>query len=144
KHCTNVPSSVDTFAAQFLSAGCWARQFMVQLPNGVVSRYPILAAGTFRDTRVSNRQFTWARIDVPGPHDLWAVSVHLLTTSSTERALEAAQLVAQLQQYVPAGDFIAVGGDYNTASRNESCITTLSSVLATAAPGPADQPRNAN
>ena len=36
------------------------------IPNGVISRWPIIEAGEWRDDRVSNRDFTFARIDVPG------------------------------------------------------------------------------
>ena len=43
---------------------------------------PILDSGSWDDTLSPNRDFAWARIDVPGPHDLWAVSLHLLTSST--------------------------------------------------------------
>jgi len=36
----------------------------------------IVEAGEWDDPRVGNRDFAWARIDIPGPVDLWAVSVH--------------------------------------------------------------------
>ncbi len=91
---------------------------------------------------MSNRDFAWARIDIPGPHDLWAVSVHLLTTSASNRATEATQLVGYLNANVPAGDYVSVGGDYNTSSRTEACITTFSKLMTTTAPWPADQSGN--
>ncbi len=47
------------------------------IPNGVVSRYPITGHGQWQDVNVPDRDFAWTRIDVPGPVDLWAVSVHL-------------------------------------------------------------------
>src|SRR6266404_8818564 len=48
------------------------------IPNGIISRYPILASGSWVDTQVANRGFAWAQIDIPGTNDLYVVSVHLL------------------------------------------------------------------
>jgi endonuclease/exonuclease/phosphatase family metal-dependent hydrolase len=112
------------------------------LPNALVSRYPILESGEWDDPRVTNREFAWAHIDVPGPVDLWAVSVHLLTTSATNRQLEAAALVTYIQSNVPAGDFLVIGGDFNTADRAEPCLTTFASITDTGAPYPVDQNGN--
>jgi endonuclease/exonuclease/phosphatase family metal-dependent hydrolase len=109
-----------------------------QIPNGIVSRYPILASGEWIDTEVANRDFVWARIDIPGSTDLFAVSVHLLTASASVRNIEANELVQNIQG-LPAGAFVVLGGDFNTDTRSEACIQTLSAVLATASPFPVDQ-----
>lgn len=109
-----------------------------QIPNGVVSRYPIIASGEWLDPEVGNRDFVWARIDIPGPTDLFAVSVHLLSSTTAERNLEAGELVENLQD-LPADAYVVLGGDFNTSSRTESCVRTLSAVLATAGPYPVDQ-----
>lgn len=114
------------------------------IPNAIVSRYPIVASGSWTDSNVSNRGFAWARIDVPGPRDLWAVSLHFLTTSTAVRNSEASQLVSQIQSTVPAGDYLVLGGDLNTSTRSESCISTLGAVVSTAAPHPVDQSSNPN
>ena len=63
----------------FGSSFYYYREGAAQIPNGVISRWPILASGEWDDPYVSNRDFAWARIDIPGPKDLWVVSVHLLT-----------------------------------------------------------------
>ncbi len=110
----------------------YAREVNKQIPNGVISRWPIVDGGYWNDTRVSNREFVWARIDLPGPTDLWAVSVHFLTTSSGDRASEAYQLVNYIQEQVPAGDFLVIGGDLNTNSDGEQAIDTLEQVVSTA------------
>lgn len=115
-----------------------------QIPNGIASRWPIVASGGWTDPQVSNRDFVWARIALPGGHELLAVSVHLLTSSASSRQAEATALVNDLQQYVPAGDFIALGGDFNTGTRTEACINTFSQVFHTAGPYPADQQGNGN
>ena len=48
---------------------------------------------------------------------------------------------------MPASDYLAIGGDFNTDTRTEPCITTLSQVVVTsssAAPYPVDQNSNGN
>jgi endonuclease/exonuclease/phosphatase family metal-dependent hydrolase len=107
-----------------------------QIPNGVISRYPILEAGNFKDTQVSNRSFAWARIDVPGSTDLVAISVHLLTANATVRDVEAQQLVNNIHMF--PGDYVVLGGDFNTKERTEPALGTLSQVLVTSGPFPVD------
>ena len=136
----NTTSEIRTFIDQaFGTEYSYARgAASEQIPNGIVSRYPIIASGEWTDTAVSNRQFVWAQIDIPGPIDLYAISVHLLTSSAGARNTQAGELQARIAA-LPAGSYVVLGGDFNTGSRTEACISTLSSVLATAAPYPADQ-----
>lgn len=122
----------------------YARGAHTEIPNGVVSRYPIIAQGDWRDPQVANRAFTWARIDLPGPTDLWAVSVHLLTTGANPRKVETAALARYLQANVPAGDYIVVGGDFNVGSRSEAALSNLSSLVVTSGPYPVDVRGNDN
>ncbi|QSQ17781.1 lamin tail domain-containing protein [Myxococcus landrumensis] len=137
----DIRSFVDTaFGPQFY----YYRESGAQIPNGIVSRYPIVASGEWTDTQVSNRDFAWARIDIPGPKDLWVVSVHLLTASASVRNTESTNLVAYIQSNVPAGDYLAIGGDLNTDSRSEVSFSTLSQVVTTTAPYPADLNGNVN
>jgi len=136
----NAPADLRAFVDTICGTDCgYARGAPAQIPNGIVSRYPILASGDWTDPMVGNRAFTWARIDVPGPADLWAVSVHLLTTSSTNRQLEAQALVGFITGAVPAGDYVVIAGDFNTSSRGEPALTTLSQVVVTAGPWPVDR-----
>jgi endonuclease/exonuclease/phosphatase family metal-dependent hydrolase len=141
----NSAADLRSFVDQaFGTTFSYCREAGAQIPNGVVSRYPILQCGEWDDPRVSNRDFSYARIDIPGPVDLWAVSVHLLTTSTTERNLEAQSLVSYLTQNVPDSAYLAIAGDFNTGSRTESCLTTLSSKVVTSGPYPVDQNGNGN
>lgn len=136
----NTPADLRAFADAICGADCgYARGAPAQIPNGIVSRYPILASGDWTDPMVGNRAFTWARLDVPGPVDLWAVSVHLLTTSATNRQLEAQALVGFLTQRVPAGDYVVIAGDFNTQARAEAALATLGQVVVTAGPWPVDR-----
>jgi endonuclease/exonuclease/phosphatase family metal-dependent hydrolase len=120
------------------------REGGAQIPNGVISRWPIIASGEWDDNQVTNRDFAWARIDVPGPKDLWVVSVHLLTSSSSVRNTEATNLVNFIKANVPTTDYLVIGGDFNTGSRTEAAFSTFSQVVTTAAPYPADRNGNTN
>ncbi|MCK8499281.1 endonuclease/exonuclease/phosphatase family protein [Myxococcus fulvus] len=115
------------------------REGGAQIPNGVISRWPIIESGEWKDPEVDNRDFAWARIDIPGPRDLWAVSVHLLTRSSGARNAEANAIVTEVRGKIPESDYLVIGGDLNTGSFNESCFTTFRNVVVTAAPYPADK-----
>ncbi|GMU01118.1 hypothetical protein KH5H1_52380 [Corallococcus caeni] len=137
----DIRSFVDT---AFGTGFSYYREGGAQIPNGIISRYPIIAAGEWDDTQVSNRDFAWARIDIPGPKDLWAISVHLLTTSSSIRNTEATNLVKFINANVPASDYLVIGGDFNTGSRSEATFSTFSSVVSTASPYPADRNGNTN
>ncbi len=114
------------------------------IPNGIVSRYPILDSGTWLDTNVSDRAYAWARIDVPGPTDLWAVSLHLLTTGIAQRDAEAKELITNIQANIPPGDFLVVGGDLNTDATDELALLDLATVVVVNAPFPVDQASNGN
>jgi endonuclease/exonuclease/phosphatase family metal-dependent hydrolase len=136
---TNSAADLRSFVdAAFGGEFAYVRGAPAQIPNGIVSRYPIIASGEWVDSQVSNRDFVWAQIDIPGPVDLVAISVHLLTANASVRNLEAGQLVQRISA-LPAGAYVALGGDFNTASRGEAGIQTLSSVLVTAGPWPVDQ-----
>lgn len=107
------------------------------IPNGIMSRYPILATGEWQDSRITNRDYAWARIDIPGPKDLWAISVHFSTTASN-RPIEGAEIVSNVMSMIPAGDFVVLGGDLNTDDVMEPVFTTLSQTFSVS-PWPTDQ-----
>lgn len=109
------------------------------IPNGIVSRYPKIDQGVWDDSSMTNRDFVWARLDIPGDKDLWAVSVHISAGSSTTRTAEAGQIRTYIENHIPPGDYLVLGGDFNSGSRTETCITTLSSVVVTTGPYPVDQ-----
>ncbi len=138
---TAIRSFVNT---AFGSSFYYYREAGAQIPNGIISRYPIVASGEWDDPYVTNRDFAWARIDIPGPKDLWVVSVHLLTSDATTRNNEATNLVSRIKSLVPAGDYLAIGGDLNTDTRSESSFSTFSQVVTTSSPYPADKNGNTN
>jgi endonuclease/exonuclease/phosphatase family metal-dependent hydrolase len=113
-----------------------------QIPNGVVSRFPIRESGYWQDPQTSTRSFAWARIDLPGEHDLWAISVHLLTSGASRRSAQAQAIVSQIRNVVPAGDYLTIGGDFNTTSRTEGCLQTLGQYFKVTGPFPVDTRNN--
>ncbi len=132
----------STFGSEF----SYFRENSGAIPNGVISRWPIVSSGSWDDTTISDRGFAWARIDIPGDKNLWVVSVHLKASSgeASQRQSQAQQLVTYIRANVPADDYLLLGGDFNTYSTSESCLTTLSALLTTAAPYPVDQAGDAD
>lgn len=111
------------------------------LPNGIVSRFPIVEAGEWDDMEMENRDFAWARIDVPGERDLWAVSVHWKASAdgAGRRARQAQALAALIAEHVPEEDLLVVGGDLNTHSEGESALRKLGAVVRVDGARPVDQ-----
>ena len=108
-----------------------------RIPNGVISRYPILASGFWDDQAVSNREFVYARIDIPGNRDLWVVSVHLLT-NDRKRPDEAKALAGLIQRNVPEAAYLVIGGDLNTDDMRDQTFARLRTVVEIPAALPAD------
>jgi len=139
----NSPAAIGTLVNNVCSGACkYVRGPQEQIPNGVLSRLPILECGSWVDTEVGNRNFVWARIDVPGSADLWTISVHLLSSGASKRALEATALLNRITSNIPSSDMIVLGGDLNTNNRTEAALTTLSAVFDTSGPYPVDQNNN--
>jgi endonuclease/exonuclease/phosphatase family metal-dependent hydrolase len=125
----------------------WCREYSTPppagtIPNGIISRWPIIECSSWDDPRLRQPRVRYARIDLPGPRDLWAVSLHLLTKDAPTRNAEAVALVSYLQFWVPEDDLLVIGGDFNAETFSEACFTTLSAVVDVAAPYPVDQNGN--
>jgi endonuclease/exonuclease/phosphatase family metal-dependent hydrolase len=101
------------------------------LPNGIISRWPIVEAGFWPDPVVNGRDFAWATIDLPGPRKLHVVSVHLYSSgTAADRAEEARYLTNYLHQAgFDPDDYLAVCGDLNTLTRTEAALLVLTNVV---------------
>ena len=102
------------------------------IPNGIISRWPIIASGSWADAQQSqpNRGFAWAQIQLPGTNSLYVVSVHLLTSSAMARSAEAIALKTLIQSNFPTNAWVVLAGDFNTDTRTESTtMTTCDSYL---------------
>ena len=101
----------------------------ITIPNGVVSRFPILTNGVWDDVELPDREFVWAKLDLPGTNDLYVVSVHLKassdSTSKNRRANQANNLKALIQGNFSTNAFIIVAGDCNTYASDEACLNTF-------------------
>ncbi|MBX7246682.1 MAG: endonuclease/exonuclease/phosphatase family protein [Candidatus Sumerlaeaceae bacterium] len=140
----NDDAAVTSFVSSVFGAGYyWYREpkATANIPNGFISKYPIIASGEWDDTQVSDRDFVWAQIDIPGPIDLYVISVHLLTASATVRNTEAQQIINTYLPTlsIPSNAYLAIAGDFNTDNRSESCLSTFSSKFVTTSPYPAGQ-----
>ena len=118
----------------------FAKENGTGIPNGIVSRYPIVAEGEWDDPTQTNRDFAWAKIRLSNGRNLWAVSVHLKAGGARAiRQKQAEELVRRLRANIPDEDYLVLGGDLNTADRAEPCIAKLGEIFQTAGPHPADQ-----
>lgn len=122
----------------------FARESGATQPNGIISRWPILASGEWDDPLTAERDFAWARIDIPGPKDLWAVSVNLLTTHKDLRKDEVDHLIQRMHFEVPMDDYVVIGGSLNTDTLDEPCFDVLRQLVITTGPYPADAAGNTN
>jgi len=113
------------------------------IPNGIISRWPIVASGSWDSPQVPNRGFAWAQIRPPGTNDLYVVSVHLHTATAGSRAIEAGVIKSNILYFFPANARVIVAGDFNTDSRSEAAVSTFKSFLSDQ-PIPTDQSGNAN
>lgn len=95
------------------------------IPNGIISRFPIIASGSWDDPQLTNRELFWARIRLPGGQELWAVSLHLHSKGADSRARSATALVASIRRQVPKDALLIVGGDLNTRQEDEPCFGLL-------------------
>ena len=111
------------------------------IQNGVISRFPILQSGIWDDDDMSNREFVWAQIDVPGEKNLWVISVHFKASSSgaSRRVGQAEQLAEYIEANVPADDYLVIGGDFNAQNRTESFLNELDHLVKVTAPWPVDR-----
>ena len=115
----------------------------VRLPNGVISRYPIVAQGQWDDPYVLNRRFFWATLAIPGPKPLHVVSVHLVQNRAERRTPEARHLLRLIRKQFPEDDYVVLCGDFNVNSRDAEALGVLTAWFVDD-PHPADQEGNKN
>ena len=129
----NNPSDFDALVSLAFGPGySWFRESGAgyNLPNGIISRYPITASGSWDDPVLSNRGFAWARIALPSTNDLYVISVHLYASGSdADRNTEAQEIVNHINNDFPPGAWVIVAGDFNTSSRTEAALLTFGSIL---------------
>ncbi|MDD3604760.1 MAG: Calx-beta domain-containing protein [Kiritimatiellae bacterium] len=101
------------------------------LPNGVISRWPIKDWGQWDDTQLSDREFVWATVDVPGDRDLHVISVHLYYSGGEDAREKEGRA---LTNYIATAgwdpeDFFALCGDFNSQFRQEAVVLVLTQMV---------------
>jgi|GEM_PF-611332 len=105
----------------------------VSIPNGIISRWPIIASGVWNavDSVYPDRNYVWATLDIPGPTNLHAISVHI-STDSAERPGEAIALTNYIRSSFNTNDYMVLAGDLNADSDTEPALTTLKTIFSDA------------
>jgi len=116
----NSASDYKNFAQKIVGTNYYAVDSAdYQIPNGVVSRYPITSHGYWKDPNINNRALMWAVVDIPGEKDVFAISVHLHTDPASDQ-VKAAQVIVdeikKLESSNPGRYYYVVGGDFNGTS----------------------------
>ncbi len=134
----NKPADIETFVRNTFGNEFVYSRGSGSIPNGVISRYPIVETGSWSGSDIPDRKNEWAVIDIPGDKDLLAVSVHLHTKSDIQQK-NMDELVANISEKLKDQDYyVVLGGDFNTAGRDE-VKKRLGSLFATEGPYPVDQ-----
>ena len=111
------------------------------IPNGIISNRPIIDSGYWKSNKISNRDWDWALIDLPGTKELLVVSIHL---SASDNAAEVPSLTSSIQKKISSDKaagleyHVMVGGDFNSASTSNG-KNELKNVVYTSVELPVDQ-----
>jgi len=106
-------NNIKSFVASTFGKDYYYSRGEGRIPNGIISKYPIRESGAWKSNKVSDRQWEWAVIDIPGERDLLAVSVHLYTQ---DNAAEMAPLRQKIEQKIAKDKkdyYVILGGDFN-------------------------------
>ncbi len=106
-------NSIKSFVASTFGKEYQFHRGEGRIPNGIISRYPIKESGAWKSNKVSDRQWDWAVIDIPGERDLLAVSVHLYTQ---DNASEMGPLRKKIDDKIAKDKkdyYVILGGDFN-------------------------------
>ncbi len=130
----------QTFGTNF--SYCHEPLASANIPNGIISRWPIVEYGEWDDTTLSDRDFVWAKIDLPGDKYLHAVSLHIKASSGYEsqRTSETRMLTNYIAQAGwSTNDYLVIGGDFNLQTRTETALSVLTAKTVSDAHQSADQ-----
>lgn len=142
------PALSNMVATTFGTNFVYFRETGYSIPNGIISRYPMLTNGSWvdSDTGVNDRGFVWAKIGLPDTNILYVVSVHLKAgndsspppSDASRRTAQAAEIKARIGTNFPANAWVIVAGDMNIYDESEGAVATFATFLSDS-PVPADQ-----
>ena len=117
------------------------------IPNGIVSKYPITDSDSWDDPNIHDRALLWAIIDIPGKKDIFAISVHLHTKPPSDQ-VKAAQVIVdeikKLESSKPGRYYYVVGGDFNGPAAVSSDGFGKNNTFYVDGPDPVDEKGNSN
>lgn len=144
----NSPEDYKEFSQAILGTDYYAVDSAgFQIPNGVLSKWPITASGYWDDPNISNRELLWATIDIPGPVDIMAISVHLHTSPSADQIAASLVIVDEVKAHKAANPgmyYYVVGGDFNGTASVSNNGFGKGGVFYVSGPHPADDDGNEN
>ena len=145
---SNTSSDYKNFAQKIVGTNYYAVDDAdYDIPNGVVSKYPITSHGYWKDPNINNRALMWAVVDIPGNTDIFAVSVHLHTDPASDQ-VKAAQVIVdeigKLESSNPGRYYYVVGGDFNGDSAVSSNGFGKNNTFYISGPDPVDEEDNCN
>ncbi|MBP5590377.1 hypothetical protein J6Y50_00785 [bacterium] len=117
------------------------------IPNGIVSKYPITDSDSWDDPNINDRALLWAIIDIPGEKDIFAVSVHLHTDPESDQVTAAKLIVdeiAKVKEKNPEKYYYVVGGDFNGDSAVSQNGFGKNNTFYVDGPDPVDEKGNGN
>lgn len=110
----------------------------MQIPNGILSRFPIVSSGSWDDPVLNNREFAWAQVRLPEKKDVWVISLHLHSKGAASRNTQAVALAGFITKNVPNDALVLIGGDFNSRTTDEPCFKSLAGVVEIPKNPPAD------
>lgn len=145
---SNTSSDYKNFAQKIVGTNYYAVDDAdYDIPNGVVSKYPITSHGYWKDPNINNRALMWAVVDIPGSTDIFAISVHLHTDPASDQ-VKAAQVIVdeikKLESSNPGRYYYVVGGDFNGDSAVSSNGFGKNNTFYISGPDPVDENGNGN
>ena len=117
------------------------------IPNGVVSKYPIKSKGYWVDPNIDNRALMWAVVDIPGEKDIFAISVHLHTEPVSDQVKAAQVIVDEIKKLESSNSgryYYVVGGDFNGPTAVSSNGFGKNDTFYISGPDPVDEENNSN
>ena len=144
----NSASDYKSFAQKIVGTDYYAvEDSKYNIPNGIVSKYPITETGSWDDPNLSDRELKWAVIDIPGEKDIFAVSVHLHTSPASDQT-KAAQVIvdeiAKIKSSKPDTYYYVVGGDFNGETAVSSSGFGKNNTFYISGPDPVDEEGDSN
>lgn len=102
-----------------------------EIPNGIISRFPIIESGSWDTKYAPDRDWEWSLIDLPGRKELLVISVHLKTDDNKAEANSMMNIVNKKVTTDRSNGleyYMMIGGDFNNDFQKNGALKDLFSV----------------